>query len=74
MTGQPAIEDVLSAHRDRLMSIPGVTGAGQGWLRSGEPCINIMLAEDLPDAWAQVPARLDGFTVQVIITGEIQAL
>ena len=41
------IEEVLKAHTDHLMLIPGVVGTAQG-LCEGQPCIKVFVAKKTP--------------------------
>lgn len=68
------VSEVLQHHRDQLMSLPGVVGVAQGRTEDGRDCIVVMLKEDNPDLRAQIPALLEGYPVQIKITGEFRAL
>jgi hypothetical protein len=63
------IEEVLRAHTDYLMSIPGVVGTAQG-LCAGKPCIKVFVAKKTPELLRKVPAAADGYPVAVEETGE----
>lgn len=58
---RPPIEEVLDAHRDTLMALPGVQGVAVGE-RDDEPCIRMLVAGTPP---ADTPATLDGYAVVV---------
>ncbi|MGH9259307.1 MAG: hypothetical protein ACRD08_05305 [Acidimicrobiales bacterium] len=63
------IEEVLAAHTDSLMALPGVVGTAIG-LCDGTPCIRVLLADS--GAAAKIPARLDGYRVKAEVTGPIR--
>jgi hypothetical protein len=59
---------VLAAHRDELLSIPGVVGVGLGE-QGGQPCITVLVERSpLP-----LPSELEGHGVSVIESGPITA-
>lgn len=66
-----SIDDVLAAHSDSLIALPGVVGTAIG-LCDGERCIKIMLADSSPDARGRIPDRLEGYRVVVEVTGPIR--
>lgn len=66
-----SIDEVLSAHRDSLMAVAGVVGIGQG-LCEGEPCIRVYAAEMTPEIERRVPDTLEGYAVDVEVTGPIK--
>ena len=63
------IEEVLAAHRDELLSFPGVAGVGRGE-QDGEPCLVVFVERPVDD----LPALLDGYRVTVVDSGPISAL
>ena len=65
-----SIDEVLAAHSDSLMKLPGVVGTALG-LCEGERCIKILLADSNPDTKRRIPARLEGYRVVVEVTGTI---
>jgi hypothetical protein len=71
VTSRP-IEEVLAAHTDSLMAMPGVVGTAIG-LCDGAPCIRVLLSRASDAARQRIPARLEGYPVQVEVTGQIQA-
>lgn len=71
VTSRP-IEEVLAAHTDSLMAVPGVVGTAIG-LCDGAPCIRVLLSRASDAARQRIPARLEGYPVQVEVTGQIQA-
>jgi hypothetical protein len=66
-----SIDDVLAAHSDSLMALPGVVGTAIG-LCDGERCIKVFLADSSPDTKRSIPARLEGYRVLVEVTGTIK--
>ncbi len=66
------IGQVLARHTDSLMAIPGVVGVGEGELH-GKPAVQILVAQDSPDLRRQLPTTLDGYPVQVVQSGVIEA-
>jgi len=66
------IEQVLRAHTDDWMSIPGVVGTGIGE-RSGQPCIRIFVTRKTQQLLHKLPAAVDGFVVDVVESGEFRA-
>lgn len=69
---QKSIEEVLKAHTDELMAIPGVVGTAQG-LFAGKPCIKVYVVKKTPDLEKRVPDSLEGYPVVIEETGEIRA-
>ena len=67
------IQQVLSENTASLMALPGVVGTALGE-RSGQPCITVLIAQETPSLLEQIPADLDGYPVQVKVTGEFQAV
>ena len=70
MSGRP-LEDVLRAHTDSLMSVPGVVGLAEG-LCNGKPCVKVFVARKTPDLLKAIPASLEGYPVAVEETGEFR--
>ena len=68
-----AIEVVLKDHTDKLMALPGVVGTAQG-LREERPCIKVYVAEMTPELEQAIPEKLEGYVVDVEVTGEFRAL
>ena len=64
------IEQVLEAHNDSLMALPGVIGTAIGRC-DGAPCIRVFLA-DSASARSRFPERLDGYPVRVEVTGPVR--
>ncbi len=67
------IEAVLSEHTDELMSMQGVVGTAQG-LCDDKPCIKVFVVKKTPELDQKIPDVLEGYTVEVVETGEIRVL
>lgn len=67
-----SIEEVLRAHTDSLMAVAGVVGVGQA-LCDGAPCIRIYAAKMTSAIEENVPDTLDGYPVDVEVTGPVNA-
>lgn len=65
------IDDVLAAHTDSLLTLPGVVGTAIG-LRDGERCIKVFVADSNPDTKARIPSRLEGYRVVIEVSGTIR--
>lgn len=66
-----SIEQVIAAHTDSVMALPGVVGIGIG-LCDGEQCITVLLADSSAATRARIPARLGGYRVTTQVTGPIR--
>jgi hypothetical protein len=66
-----SIDEVLAAHTDSLMTLPGVVGTALG-LCDGERCIKVLLADASPGTKRRIPSRLEGYPVVVEVTGTIK--
>ena len=64
-----SIEEVLQARTPELMSIEGVVGTGQG-ICDDEPCIRVYIVAD--SVASSLPARLDGYRVDPVVTGRVR--
>src|SRR2546421_1719764 len=65
-----SIDEVLAAHSDSLMALPGVVGTAVG-LCEGERCIKVLMSDSNPATKNRIPARLEGYRVVVEVTGLI---
>jgi hypothetical protein len=65
-----SIDEVLAAHTDSLMALPGVVGTAIA-LCDGERCIKVLLADSSADTKGRIPARLEGYRVVAEVTGTI---
>lgn len=66
-----SIDEVLAAHNDSLMALPGVVGTAIG-LCDRERCIKVFLADSGADTKRRIPARLEGYRVLAEVTGTIR--
>lgn len=73
MSSRP-IAQVIAAHADSLMAVPGVVGLYEGRLADGTPCVKIMVARDDAALRRRLPRTLGGHPVVVEETGEIRAM
>lgn len=69
----PTIQQVLAAHTDEWMVMPGVVGAGIGQVE-GVACIKIFVDRPRPELTAKIPSTLEGYRILVEAIGEIRAL
>ena len=65
------IDDVLAAHTDSLLALPGVVGAAIA-LCDGERCIKVFLVDSNPGTKGRIPPRLEGYRVVVEVTGIVR--
>lgn len=72
MTGRD-IDAVIADRGPELLELPSVVGVAAGE-RDGGDCVVILVAEATPDLRARLPARLDGFPVDVREAGDLRAL
>jgi hypothetical protein len=66
-----SIDEVLAAHTDSLMALPGVVGTAIASC-DGERCIKVLLADASPATKGRIPPRLEGYRVVVEVTGTIR--
>ena len=62
------IDEVLAAHTDSLMAMPGVVGTAIG-LCDGAPCIRVLLADSSTAVRRRIPPQLEGYRVSAEVTG-----
>ena len=65
-----SIDEVLAAHTESLMALPGVVGTAVG-LCDGQRCIKVLLADSSPATKRRIPSRLEGYPVVIEVTGTI---
>jgi hypothetical protein len=70
---QKSIEVVLKEHTDELMALPGVVGTAQS-LCDDKPCIKVYVDELTPELKGKIPKKIEGYAVDIEVTGEIRAL
>lgn len=68
------INEVMNAHVNELMALPGVVGVFIGALDNGTPCIKVMVVKASPELERKVPRDLEGHPVLIVETGEIKPL
>jgi len=68
-----SIEVVLKEHTDELMAMSGVVGTAQG-LCDNKPCIKVYVVALTPELKKKIPKSLEGYAVEVEVTGEFRAL
>ena len=66
------IRQVLARHTDRLLAIPGVAGVARGEV-NGRPAIQVLVVKATAELLRRLPATLDGYPVQVVESGTIEA-
>jgi len=64
-----SVEQVFDSHRDTLLSIPGVIGAGIAKI-GDRPVIVVMVKERNPEIDSRIPKTLDGYSVVLNITSQ----
>jgi hypothetical protein len=65
-----SIDEVLAAHNDSLLALPGVVGTAIG-LCDGARCIKVLVADSSAATKAKIPARLEGYRVVVELSGPL---
>ncbi|MCI0699414.1 hypothetical protein L0337_46355 [candidate division KSB1 bacterium] len=70
---ESSIEAVLKKHTDELMAMSGVVGTAQG-LCDDKPCIKVYVVALTPELEQKIPKNLEGYTVDIEVTGEFRAL
>lgn len=68
-----SIAVVLKDHKESLMALPGVVGAGIGEC-DGKPCIKVLVARNTEELAKTIPKTLEGFPVVTVETGKIRSL
>ena len=67
------LDQVIEAHTETLLAVPGVVGVAQGLCR-GEPCIRVFVEARTPAIEAQLPAAIEGYPVVVSETGVLRPI
>jgi hypothetical protein len=65
-----AVMAVQGRHTERLMAVPGIVGTAVGLTSEGRPAVKLLAVDDVAD----VPSQLEGFPVELMVTGEFFAL
>ncbi len=69
-----SIDQVKAAHEDELMKIEGVQGVGVGLdERRDQLVIKIYVDEKTKAVQEKIPVELEGYPVQIEVTGEFRA-
>lgn len=66
------IEEVLEHHTPAWMRLHGVVGTGIGLCQGDVPCIRIFLSAPSPETEAAIPRKVDGYPVDLVVTGLIR--
>jgi len=64
---------VLKENTKKLMALPGVVGTGHGLL-DNESCIVVYVNSMSSDLEKKLPKQIDGYKVDIKITGEFRTL
>lgn len=67
-----SIKEVLDAHSDEVMRLPGVIGTGEG-SEGGERVFVVFVNQRTPELDKQLPKQIGGYTVVVRVTGDVSA-
>ena len=67
------IQDVLAAHNDSLLALPGVVGTAIG-ICEGSPCIRVFVADTASAQRTRLPDRIEGYLVRVEVQPPLRAL
>lgn len=67
------IQQVLAENTASLMALRGVVGTAMGE-RLGQPCITVLVAQKTPSLLEKIPPDLDGYPVEMKVTGEFWAV
>jgi hypothetical protein len=65
---------VVDEHAPRLIQIEGVSGVAVGRLPRGRPCVRIYVVELTDELRAQLPDELEGYPVDIEVSGEFRPL
>ena len=66
------IDEVLADHTDEWMELRGVVGTSIGQC-DGAPCIRVLVVKKTDQLAAKIPAEVEGYTVELVETGRIEA-
>ena len=69
-----SIDEVLAAHNESLMTLPGVVGTAIAFCDRGgdERCIKVLLENGSPETLSRIPARIEGYSVITEVAGTIR--
>lgn len=69
------INAVLRDHDRELMAIPDVVGVYVGLLEDNKtPCLKVMVVQKTPELERRIPKSLEGYRVELDVTGVIRPL
>ncbi len=68
-----SIRDVKKKHEARLLRLPDVVSVGIGKDENGNPAIFVGLRRANRRTKSKIPARLEGYPVQIRIVGDVRA-
>ena len=71
MSAKRPVDDVLAAHAEHLMSLPGVVIVFVGALEDGTPCIKVGVDTRTPALEKAIPRTLEGHPVVIVETGPV---
>jgi hypothetical protein len=67
----PSIDQVLRAHREEWLAVPGVLGTGIDQHR-GKPCIMVLVVRRTKEIARRIPGKVDGYPVVIEEKGEFR--
>ena len=65
----PSLSEVRRTHEDQLLALAGVVGVAEG-TSGGAAVLQVLVTADVP---VDLPTELDGYPVEVVVTGVIEA-
>jgi hypothetical protein len=68
---QRPIEEVQAEYGPRWMELPGVVGHGLA-LCEEAPCIRVFVSEEIQEARDSIPEQVEGYPVEVVVTGAFE--
>lgn len=68
------ITAVIKERADSLLNIHGVVGVYAGRIDDSIPCIRIMIENDDSTLIKKIPATIDGYPVEIEVSGRIEPL
>jgi len=70
---QRSIQEVLDAHTDAWLAVPGVVGTAVGTF-AGRPAIKVFISTLTPEVEDRIPSEVEGYQVVIVESGEVRAL
>ncbi len=64
---------VLEERTPALLAMPGVVGTAEG-ASAGRPVFVVLIRRDDPELKRSLPARIEGYPVEVRVVGEVRPL